>query len=235
MPITTVLFNLDGTLLPMDQDVFIADYFRRIAAKMTAYGYEPKQLVDTIWRGTAAMVKNDGSCTNEQAFWAVAERVYGEKVRVDKPLFDAFYETDFDRIRRVCGFQPAAAELVGDLKQRGFRVILATNPLFPAAATRLRIRWAGLSPEDFELVTTYENSCYCKPNPDYYREILEKQGILPEQCVMVGNDAGEDMVAEKLGMQVFLLTDCLINKENWDTSVYPHGDFQTLYRFLEKI
>jgi len=31
----------------------------------------------------------------------------------------------------------------------GFRVALATNPIFPAIATEKRIRWAGLTPEDF--------------------------------------------------------------------------------------
>ena len=72
MSITTVLFDLDGTLLPMDQDVFVKDYFSRIAAKVAPAGYDPKQLIDTIWRGTAAMVKNDGSKTNEEAFWNYA-------------------------------------------------------------------------------------------------------------------------------------------------------------------
>lgn len=235
MAIEAVLFDLDGTLLPMDQEVFIGNYFRRIAAHFVPHGYDPKSLVDTIWRGTAAMVKNDGSRTNEEAFWQLAESVLGPKILADKPLFEAFYEKEFDKIKAVCGFHPAAARIVADLKQRGFRVILATNPLFPAVATRWRIGWAGLKPEDFELVTTYENSSFCKPNPDYYREILAKQGLKPEQCLMVGNDVGEDMAAGHLGMRVFLLTDCLINKENRDISAYPHGDFAQLKSFLQTV
>ena len=78
--------------------------------------------------------------------------------------------------------------------------MLATNPLFPPTATQSRIRWAGLTPEDFEFITTYDNSSFCKPNPDYYREILGKLNLNAGECLMVGNDVGEDMIARTLGM-----------------------------------
>lgn len=235
MSITTVLFDLDGTLLPMDQDVFVKDYFTRIAGKVAPHGYDPKQLIDMIWRGTAAMVQNDGSKTNEEAFWNYAVSVYGDQILRDKYLFDEFYEREFDKIKAVCGYHPAAAEIVHSLKDQGFRVALATNPIFPARATQWRIQWAGLQPEDFELYTTYENSVYCKPNPAYYRDILKRLNVQPEECLMVGNDVGEDLIAEQLGMQVFLLTDCVINKANADLSSYPHGNFDDLKDFLRGI
>ncbi len=235
MAITTVLFDLDGTLLPMDQDVFVKDYFGRLAAKLAPQGYDPKKLVDTIWRGTGAMVKNDGSRTNEEAFWELAVAVYGEKIVKDKHFFDEFYETEFDKIKAVCGYHPAAAQIIHSLKDKGVRVALATNPIFPARATQWRIGWAGLKPEDFALYTTYENSRYCKPNPDYYRDILKQLNVNAEECLMVGNDVGEDMIARELGMQVFLLTDCLINKYNSDISVYPNGGFDALLDYLETL
>ena len=235
MKITTVLFDLDGTLLPMDQEVFVKDYFGRIAAKVAPAGYDPKGLIDTIWRGTAAMVKNDGSKTNEEAFWDYAVSVYGEKILQDKYLFDEFYELEFDKIKAVCGYDPAAAEIVRNLKERGFRVALATNPIFPARATQWRMQWAGLRAEDFALYTTYENATHSKPNPDYYRDVLAQLNVNPEECLMVGNDVAEDMIAQQLGMQVFLLTDCMINKANADISVYPHGGFEELKAFLNTL
>ena len=235
MPITTVLFDLDGTLLPMDQDIFVKEYFGRIAGKLAPQGYEPKRLVDTIWRGTGAMVKNDGSTSNEEAFWKVAVAVYGDRIVKDKHFFDEFYETEFDKIKSVCGYHPAAAEIVHRLKEKGLRVALATNPIFPTRATQWRIQWAGLTPEDFELYTTYENSRYCKPNLDYYRDVLTQMNVRAEECLMVGNDVGEDMVTTKLGMKVFLLTDCLINKEGADISVFPNGGFDELSDYLSTL
>ena len=235
MKLTTVLFDLDGTLLPMDQETFVKEYFGRISAKLAPQGYEPRKLVETIWRGTGAMVENNGSKTNEEVFWEVATTAYGDRIIKDKHLFDEFYEEEFGKIKTVCGHHPAAAEIVHGLKEKGYRVVLATNPIFPARATQWRIQWAGLQPEDFELYTTYENSSYCKPNLDYYRQILDKLHLVPEECMMVGNDAGEDMIAKQLGMQVFLLTDCLISKAGADISQYPHGDFAQLDAYLKEL
>ena len=233
--INTVLFDLDGTLLPMDQDLFVRTYMNLLAQKLEPHGYEPNHLVTAVWAGTRAMVENTGETTNEEVFWADFCHIFGTDARKDEPLFEEFYATDFAQARTVCGFAPEAAELVRLLKERGIRVVLATNPLFPAMATRQRIRWAGLEPEDFELVTTYENSRFCKPSTDYYLQILKTLGASPEECVMVGNDVGEDMVAQTLGMQVFLLTDCLINKHGADISSYPQGSFDALLTFLQNL
>ena len=116
----------------------------------------------------------------------------------------------------------------------GYRVVLATNPIFPAIATQSRIRWTGLEPEDFEFITTYENSSYSKPNPRYYEEVLEKIGCTPAECLMVGNDVTEDGAAKKLGIDVFFLIDCLINQEGRDISGEPHGSWEDLMAYILK-
>lgn len=234
MPIHTILFDLDGTLLPMDQDVFIEAYFKPLAMKLAPHGYEPKKLIATIWQGTKAMILNDGSVTNEDAFWRCFADEFGQDCRKDEPLFDDFYRHEFQQAAAVCGCNPEAAQTIRTLKAQGYRLVLATNPIFPAIATESRIRWAGLNKEDFEVITTYENIGLCKPNPEYYREILRRIGCEPEDCLMVGNDVSDDMVARKLGMEVFLLTDCLINKENADISVYPNGSFKELMAYIEQ-
>ncbi len=233
--LTTVLFDLDGTLLPMDQDEFVAGYFGLLARKAAPYGYEAKRLINTVWAGTAAMVRNDGSRTNEEAFWRRFAEEYGEERLRDKAVFDEFYANEFAGARSFCGFNPEAAELVHGCRRDGLRVILATNPIFPAVATEARIRWAGLEPEDFELVTTYESDRFCKPNPDYYRDILRRTGVPAAECLMVGNDVSEDMAASAIGMEVFLLTDCLINKEQKDISVYPNGGFAQLAAHIRRL
>ncbi len=234
MKLTTVLFDLDGTLLPMDQDTFVGAYFRGLSKKLMPHGYDPEALVQGIWAGTGAMVKNDGSVTNEEAFWQNFTGRFGEKARAHEPIFAEFYATEFQNVRQVCGFAPEAAKAVEDIRAMGLKTVLATNPIFPAIATQSRIRWAGLKPEDFLLVTTYENSRYCKPNPAYYQQILGQLGLEPGECLMVGNDVTEDMVAGEVGMEVFLLPRCLINKADKDIGQYPHGDFDDLLEFIRQ-
>lgn len=235
MSIKAILFDLDGTLLPMDQDLFVMTYFKMLAKKLEPYGYESEKLFKSIWAGVGAMVKNDGSCLNEEAFWKVFAEIYGERVFDDKPLFEEFYREDFPKVQSVCGFNPMAKEIV-ELAKTKAKVVLATNPIFPTIATEHRMSWAGLSPDDFELYTTYENIGCSKPNPKYYSEILSRIDCQPEECLMVGNDVDEDMVvAENLGMKVFLLMDCIINKNNRDIEKYPNGGFTELKEYIENL
>lgn len=230
--VDTIMFDLDGTLLPMDQEKFVKCYLGLLAQDLSGHGYEPQKLVKSVWAGTEAMIRNDGAATNEEVFWNLFQQIYGPEVMKDLPLFDEFYSKRFCEAQVSCGFAPGSAELIGLLKRKGYRLVLATNPLFPATATRQRVRWAGLEPEDFELITTYENSRHCKPNPAYYQDILEQQNLKPEQCMMVGNDVSEDMVAQRLGMQTWLLTDCLINKNGDDINTWRHGSMEELLVYV---
>lgn len=235
MEIKAVFFDLDGTLLPMDQEKFVKAYFGLLAKRLAPKGYEAEKLIKVLWAGVGAMVKNDGSCTNEEAFWKVFAAAYGEDSIQDKPFVDEFYRNEFNQVQAVCGHNKAAKEVVELVKATGKIPVLATNPLFPHTATENRMRWAGLEPEMFAGYTTYEQCHYCKPNPKYYQELLEKLGLKPEECIMVGNDFDEDIVpTEALGMQGFLLTDCMINKNEQDISNYPQGDFDALKAYLEE-
>ena len=230
--ISAILFDLDGTLLPMDQDKFVKSYIGRMARKLAPQGYDPELLTAGLWKGTGAMVKNTGDKTNEEVFWNVFNGVLGRDCRVDDEKFMDYYRNEFQLVAQDCGFDPRAAESISEIKALGYRVALATNPLFPAIATHSRAKWAGLDPQDFDLITTYENSCHCKPNPDYYLDILATLNLKPENCVMVGNDVQEDMIAQTLGMKVFLLTDSLINRTGEDINQYPHGSFGELMEYI---
>ena len=235
MEITTVLFDLDGTLLPMDQDTFIGTYSGGLAMAIASYGFDKATLGKALWAGISSMVKNDGRRTNEEAFNEAFSAVLGMDIAKMQKSFDEYYVSEFDKVKNVCGYNEKSAETVRKIKSKGFRVALATNPFFPSTATEQRIGWTGLEPSEFEIYTTFEDSHFCKPNLDYYREVMEKLGVIPEECLMVGNDVGEDMIAEQLGCKVFLLTDCLINKENKDISIYPNGSFDELMKFIDTL
>ena len=235
MSIKNILFDLDGTLLPMDQDYFISTYLGALAKKMICRGYDPKDFAATIMQGIKVMIKNDGSVTNETAFWNMYTSVYGERSRDDEEFLRVFYETEFQQFRSICGYEPRAKSLIDKIKASGLRLVLATNPLFPRIATESRIKWAGLDYNDFELVTTYENIGYSKPYPEYYTEIAKRLNMDPAECLMIGNDVRDDMSALLSGMNVFLLTDGLINVKNVDISVYPNGNFDALVKHIDSI
>ncbi len=224
----TCIFDLDGTLLPMpDQELFLNTYFKALAAKFVPLGYDSEKLLKAVWTGTKAMLDNDGTMTNEQLFWSTFEGLVEESKELE-PLFNEFYQKEFHMARSTTKTHPNASECVRILKEKGYTLALATNPLFPRVATHARLNWAGLDPADFELITTYENSNYCKPKLEYYEQVLEKLGKKAEECIMIGNDVKEDMCAAGLGMDTFLLKDCLICPEDQDITCYRQGDFDEL-------
>ncbi len=228
----TILFDLDGTLLPMNQDDFINAYFKGLAAKLVPYGMDSKLLIGAIMEGIKAMVGNDGTAYNSERFWERTRGIIGN-IKDLEPVFLDYYENEFQDVKAATSANSLVAECIKLLKEKGYRLVLTTNPLFPSIATYSRIRWAGLQPEDFEWITTYENSSYCKPNIEYYKEVLNNLGLSPEQCIMVGNDIGDDMVVKAIGMETFLITDNLINDNNENIDNYRHGSFGEFLDYIK--
>ena len=68
MPITTIFFDMDGTLLPINQEDFVKDYFQTMVDEIAPIGFEPQKLKDVIIKGTYAMVNGDGTKINSEIF-----------------------------------------------------------------------------------------------------------------------------------------------------------------------
>lgn len=231
----TIIFDLDGTLLPLDRDKFIKLYFGKMSEFLEKKGIESKSVIKSILIGTEAMIRNNGDMTNEKRFWSVFHSDYGTEINNIEEILQSFYEKEFVHTKVATDKHNLAYESIEHLKEKGYKVILATNPLFPQIATYSRIDWAGLKPEDFSLVTTYENSSYAKPNKEYYKEILKKIDRKPSECMMIGNDVDEDMVVMEIGMDAFLLNENIINKNNKDLDYLKQGDFKSLFEYLKKL
>lgn len=232
----TILFDLDGTLLPLEQNAFVETYFSLLAKRAAALGYDDTRFfLKALWQGTRAMLHNNGSMLNSERFWTDFSRSLGEGVQALENEFYDFYATDFNQTRAILDRQYDTRALLGGLRAKGYAIALATNPLFPLVAVESRLGWIGLKPADFDHITTYDNSRYCKPNPGYFRDLLATLGKEPGQCMMIGNSPGDDMAAAELGMPVFLLTDHLENADSLPTGAYPQGDFAALTSFLASL
>lgn len=229
------LFDLDGTLLPMDQEVFVKFYMPMLAARFKDRGVPQEKLIGAVWNGVGSMVMNDGSRTNEDAFWDCFSRELSiERADVEDEVLD-FYGNEFNRAIQSTRPDPAADRIIKYLKGKGKKIYLATNPIFPRCATLNRIRWAGLSAEDFEEITTYETCRYSKPNVGYYQEILDRQGLKAEECLMIGNDKREDLAAGKLGIRTYLVTECLEHAEEPGSPDYEGKNLEQLYEDLKEL
>jgi FMN phosphatase YigB (HAD superfamily) len=232
MMLNTILFDLDGTLLPMDLKHFEKLYFGAMAEAFSDLT-GPKELAENIWASTLAMVKNLEHRTNEEVFMEDFRKRIDVDLELYKERFDRFYDEGFFKTREAVAENELIQRSVSILKEKGYRVVIATNPLFPAKAVYHRVRWAGFEPSDFEYITHYENSSYCKPQVQYYKEILDKINKTAAECMMVGNDVQEDLVASEIGMKTFLIKDHIIHRTG-DQIIADHiGEYGDFLKFVE--
>jgi HAD superfamily hydrolase (TIGR01549 family) len=202
--IRAVLFDLDDTLLENNVDRFLKAYFDLLTPSM-AHLVPPEKFISALIYATQAMIKNnDAAVTNQQAFINVFFPRVGRTAQEMMPLFDDFYATQFGKLRSLTRPNPSARAVIQTAFDSGCDVVIATNPVFPETAIRQRMEWAGVSNFPYRLITSFEVMHAAKPNPRYYREILEHICRGPEQCIMVGDDWRNDIEpAMKVGLQVF--------------------------------
>ncbi len=233
--LSTVLFDLDGTLLPFSEEAFTREYFKGLAAKLGPLGFEPEALIKAVWAGTKAMVMNDGAATNDVRFWDTFCELTACDYERTRGLCDDFYTTTFDAVRAVVGPAEYSAKVVRQLRDKGYTVALATNPVFPMVAVRTRLHWIGLELSDFAVVTSYEGCRFCKPNPNYYQGILNQLGAQPQDCLMIGNSVPEDMCFAQMGGRVYLVTDHMENPKGLPFADYPQGSFEALAAYIDAL
>lgn len=181
----TILFDLDGTLLPIDTDRFVHGYMKALAAH-AGHLVPGEQLVQQVMASTYEMIRNtDPERTNAQVFAADFFPKVGKEEAELMPVFEQFYREQFPSLRTACpGLPGLGRQVVQTAIDKGYEIVLATNPLFPRVAIEERMRWIGIEDMPWKLVTVYEEMHACKPQPAYYKEVLAKVGRKPEECIL---------------------------------------------------
>ena len=237
MKYKAILYDMDGTLIPMDMKQFSVGYFRFLYEKCKGLSSLPDfgPFVDAVWKGTHAMARNDGTVLNRERFWETFCALTGMNREQMEPLCDDFYANEFKKAVMFTEPNPLAGEAIRISHEKAPIVALATNPLFPMAGQLTRMSWIGLTPADFDLVTAYETDSFCKPNPEYYRTVCSRLNVLPSECLMIGNDEREDMAAaSSLGIDCYLVTDTAIYNPDYPWTG-KSGSFAELVDFLSEL
>jgi FMN phosphatase YigB (HAD superfamily) len=204
----TLLFDLDDTLLDTNIESFIPAYFQAFSEYMTPY-VKPEVMLPALLSATQLMMESeDPSRTLEEVF----DDDFYRRISVSKndisELVDDFYDDIFPELNVTTDSRPDAVPLIEWAVSQGFRVAIATDPLFPRKATHHRLRWAGFDPEQFELISTFENFHFSKTYPSYYAEMLGQLGWPEGPVVMIGNDVHRDLLpADRLGLTTYLIGD----------------------------
>ena len=202
----TLLFDLDDTLLDTNLEAFVPAYFQALARHM-ASRVSPDVMVRALVQGLSLMNESkDPTRTLQEIFDADFYPQLGVPKEELIDILEEFYEDVFPTLREYTRQRQAAAALIEWALACGFRVAIATDPFFPRKATYHRLRWAGLDPEQLELISTFEHFHFSKTHPAYYAEMLGRLGWPDGPVLMVGNDLQRDLLpAHRLGLKTFLV------------------------------
>lgn len=224
-----LLIDLDDTLLENNMDTFVPGYYNLLSSTLAEF-CPPDRLLPALMAGSKAMMLNtDPSVTLEESF----DAVFYPRIGISKPDIAPkilnFYQNQFNSLQSLTKPFPEAKTLIEKAIEKGYQIVIATNPLFPRVAIDQRLNWADLPAEKypFKLITSYEYFHFCKPNPKYYLEILSALSLDAADCLMVGNDLEADIKPSvQAGLQAFHIS------KDQNTNEYQTGTLQDLIRLI---
>jgi FMN phosphatase YigB (HAD superfamily) len=225
-----LLLDLDGTLIQFNLNLFIQEYLRQIQRHFSHYSFA-KFVPDWILKGTERMLSNKGTMTNKQVFLNYFQQKSGLSEEEMWEIFLHFYKSDYNHLKDITEPVKGARVFLEAAKSQGYRLVIATQPVFPEIAIQKRLLWAGVGHLSYDLITNIENMHACKPHRYYFQQILDLLDTQHDKCLMIGNDAEMDLAAGKIGIKTYFLNTDAVNIVN--SKAHYQGDFRNLAQLLE--
>jgi FMN phosphatase YigB (HAD superfamily) len=229
-----ILFDLDGTLIDMHKFV-LPLILVPLIWRFRKYSSPKNTLI--VLRGSIRKVKNNSSKTiNYELLLDHFQSSMKTSRNETSEIFKNLLYKDFPKLRFFFKSVSNANKVIELAKEKGLRVILATNPLFEEEAVKMRMDWGKLNQSPFEYITHNQNSTRCKPNLEYYSFLLKELNLCPDECIMVGNDFTKDLPACDIGLRVLMVhgsinKDKIQIKDHWD---YCTGNLKDLKEWLRQ-
>jgi HAD superfamily hydrolase (TIGR01509 family) len=184
MALDALIFDLDGTLVDTNA-AHVESWVRALAAH--GYRIDADRIGPEVGKGGDNLVPSVLGPDAEARDGEALRKTVGEE-----------YVRIVTRERRVPPF-PGAVELLAALRERGVRTALATSSAkqhldatFESAGVDLR--------EHVDEVVSKDDVERSKPNPDVVVAALDKLGLSPAQCAMVGDTPHDAEAAKRAGV-----------------------------------
>ena len=228
--VKAILFDLDGTLINVDLKKFIPNYMRLLSERFT-HIIKPSKFISLLLEASNRIDQNDGRITNEQIFEQVFFPLNGYSRKDVDPLFDIFYENDFNKLKIYTEAKEDARFVMSKVFEHGYDVVIATTPVIPLTAIQQRLDWAGVGDFNYTFITTIENMYANKPHEKYYNQIFDTLRVKPSECLMVG-DENKDMLASEYGCLTYLVPSSNTNLEPTTPTPTFQGELRDLIDLL---
>lgn len=207
--ITTILFDLDGTILNTNNLVIKA--FQYSLKEHLNIDVDDKEL----------------------------ERYFGEpllktfkRYYLGNPtkLIQSFRDFDLKNHDKIVEFFPHVTEVIKTISERGFRIGIVTSKHRYMASKCSHLEEIE---KYIEVINTFDDVEHPKPNPEPIQRALLKLGETPNHALMVG-DSREDIIsAKKAGVKSILVSWSVLEKDR--ISIQPDFIIEKIDELLQII
>lgn len=229
--IKNIMFDMDGTLINTNHERFDYLYLKYIFNKFKKMGYKYEDVSLIVISGENKIRNNKGPLTNKEVFIKHIK----DNLNIDEKeiiaLMDDFHNNEYNNLKKCIKKIELARVMVEVLSEKGYNLIVATNPQFSKTAIEKRLEWGNIDKNLFSYITTYDNSHYCKPNENYYMEILKNNNLNADETIMIGNDCFYDAAIEKIGVPCYIITNYVRSKEYLNNCT-KKGDYNDLMELI---
>lgn len=209
------VFDLYGTLVDIRTNESKPGLWRKLSELYSSLGahYSPAELKKSYFlmvRQSAEQVQAEGvrnygeSFLGEADLTAVFQALLYEKgvscSREKAELIANFFRMlSREKLKLYAGVE----ETLRRLRKMGKGVFLLSNA--QSDFTRPEIELLGLTDCFDGILISSEEGCR-KPSPVFFRRLMERYGLMPEKCLMMGNDVNTDIQgAGAVGMDTFYI------------------------------
>ncbi|MBQ9691275.1 MAG: HAD family hydrolase [Eggerthellaceae bacterium] len=228
-----ILFDLDGTLLPLSLEAFLERYLNSMHDFFTEQGLDGKRETYNLMQATNAM-RDSEDILNDEKFWSAYSELTQRSRKDYEPILDNYYRTHFNAIGTELVPSETMIQIVHALKRKGYPLAVATMPFFPEIAVHERLHWAGMDIDDFEFVTHYETERALKPSTTFFADVCARMNVDPHEVLMIGNNTLEDGNAQSIGCTVYIVEDFIIEPENaLPKETFLHGSAKDLLEWVQ--
>ncbi|MBI4508017.1 MAG: HAD family hydrolase [Deltaproteobacteria bacterium] len=235
--VTTLLFDLDGTLVDMDRARLELRLILRAAWRFSK-AIRPWHFRKAFWGAAEKMQDHGTEETNYSVFLSALSQYSARTASELDGIVRECLAKDFARLSYLFTPVPGARETLDLARKLGYRVVLATNPVWPLVGVEMRLKWGGLGDFPFDYVTHSEIMTRCKPHAAYYSDLLARLQVTPRECVMIGNDPRKDLPAHDVGIMTFLVERAgqeeLMSQAALDPRQGGRGSFEDFREFIRR-
>lgn len=209
MRYTDLIFDLYGTLLDIRREV--TDEVWEKTAMFYGFHdahYSPRELrcgfETSMARREAALQQRTG-CLPEVPFEDAFSQLFRDKGITENAEALGIQAAQLFRICAIAhlALYPGVVEALSALRSRGYRLWLLSNA--QAVFTRYELQLVGLGDPFDGMYLSSEQGCR-KPDPKFFRTVLDGQHLDPGRCLMIGNDRLTDIAgAQAVGLDTLFL------------------------------